>query len=456
MYTITVDYETGPKVKADRTMNGTKLILLAMVLLTGISLSADGQPGPRELPGASLEDLIVFAEQNNPGLRAAYERTQAADQRIRSAGALPDPMITYGYFLESVETRLGPQEQKLSLVQKIPWISKLGLRRQMARQGVTVAQMEYERQRLRLVRDVKSTYSEYRYLFAAHQVTSENLQLLEQAKQVVRTAAGSGTVSQAALLRIQMNAEELNNSLIRLTEQRLAEQGRLNTLLGRDLSAPLSEPVDLEEKSDRELPLSAAEFEQAVKELTATIFARNPELKSMLAQTEQAHTAVDLAHRSYFPDLALGIHYIQTGDAMDPAVDGSGSDPLLATVSFGLPLWPGNHSAVRQEARHNYAAARARQEGLKNDLAQRLETVLVSWRDAARQVALYEDKLVPLAEQVYRITSSEFTTGQEDYLGLLSAQRELLKTHLALHRVIANRDQRHAELERLVGGDLYQ
>jgi cobalt-zinc-cadmium efflux system outer membrane protein len=80
------------------------------------------RPGPErpQLPGHSLGELRLHAARHNPGLRAAFERWKADLERIPQARSLPDPRFTYGYFIERVETRVGPQRHRFSLQQMLP------------------------------------------------------------------------------------------------------------------------------------------------------------------------------------------------------------------------------------------------------------------------------------------------------------------------------------------------
>ena len=67
---------------------------------------------PAEQPpkDAALEDYVRIAMENNPGVEAARQSWMAAYRRLDQVTALPDPRLTIGYFLESVETRVGPQD----------------------------------------------------------------------------------------------------------------------------------------------------------------------------------------------------------------------------------------------------------------------------------------------------------------------------------------------------------
>ena len=48
------------------------------------------------------------------------------------AGSLPDPIVVYGYLIEQVETRVGPQNQRVSLRQSFPWFGTLGDKKDIA------------------------------------------------------------------------------------------------------------------------------------------------------------------------------------------------------------------------------------------------------------------------------------------------------------------------------------
>ena len=59
--------------------------------------------------GINLPTLIRLAVERNPQLKAARARWQATIEKYPQVTTLPDPMFMYGYFLRSVETRVGPQ-----------------------------------------------------------------------------------------------------------------------------------------------------------------------------------------------------------------------------------------------------------------------------------------------------------------------------------------------------------
>ena len=57
----------------------------------------------------TLSDYVELAVARSPKIQAQVQRWRAGLERVPQARSLPDPQVTYGGFLEEVETRTGPQ-----------------------------------------------------------------------------------------------------------------------------------------------------------------------------------------------------------------------------------------------------------------------------------------------------------------------------------------------------------
>ena len=105
-----------------------------------------------KLPGfaakTTLEDCLGYAALNNPSLEAAFNRWKAALEKVPQVNSLPDPRFSYTYFITEIETRVGPQRQKLSLSQTFPWFGKLDLRGDAA--AAEAVRCQYEQEKLKL------------------------------------------------------------------------------------------------------------------------------------------------------------------------------------------------------------------------------------------------------------------------------------------------------------------
>jgi len=100
-------------------------MVIALVLAYGAGASE--RSGDANTP-VELEDYLAFAAMHNAGLQVAFEQWKIAVEQVPQAKSLPDPKFTYGYFIEEVETRVGPQRNKLEIMQTFPWFGEIEAR----------------------------------------------------------------------------------------------------------------------------------------------------------------------------------------------------------------------------------------------------------------------------------------------------------------------------------------
>ena len=92
--------------------------------LTIVLMTLSGTISAQEV----LNQYLQTAAENNPGLKAQFSEYMAALERVPQVGALPDPTVAFGYFIQPIETRLGPQQAKISASQMFPWFGTLSAR----------------------------------------------------------------------------------------------------------------------------------------------------------------------------------------------------------------------------------------------------------------------------------------------------------------------------------------
>jgi len=73
---------------------------------------------------------------------------------------------------------------------------------------------------------------------------------------------------------------------------------------------------------------------------------------------------------------------------------------------------------------------------------------------AQRQIILYEESLIPRAEQSLRVSEESYKVDKTDFLNLIDSQRMLLHFQLAYERALTDFQQNLARLEEAVGANL--
>ena len=390
-------------------------------------------------PLLNLDAYVRFAIENNPGLERSYARLQAALASVSPARAPADPRLSYGYFVEAVETRVGPQQMRFGAAQTFPWVGTLNLRGRIAEQEAEVEAQRYEAARQALIFRVKEAYLDYYYLQRALTVTESNLDLLAYSEEVGRTRYRGGIGAHAAVLKAQVELGRLAERLHSLRQRQRPVAARLNAALGRDVRAAVAVPDSLP-------PLTPI-----ADSLAAELLMTSPALQIARAQAQAADLAVELASKRYYPKLTLTVDYLRTGLAQSDLPD-SGKDPLVAMATVELPLWRGVYRAEEDMVR---AHRRAAQYAVRDEeilLIAELETALYKSRDAESRTELYQKNLLPKAEQAYNVAQQAFAAGRSDFLSLVDAQRTLLEFQLAYERARTDQALAVAEIEALVGG----
>ncbi|MFO7535833.1 MAG: TolC family protein [Kiritimatiellia bacterium] len=451
---IELERATETLAHVSETASGSRLrravrLLACAVLVCGVGqvnqARADESPVLPVLGETSTQaDYLRYAALNNAGLEAAFKRWKAALERIPQAQSLPDPRFNYTYYVEEVETRVGPQRQKFGVAQMFPWFGKLRLQGNVAAETAAAAQQEYDKAKLALFHRVKAAYHEYWYLAQAIAVTEQHLKLVANLEGVARTRYKAGVAPNSTVIQAQVELGKLDDKLRTLESLRKPIVAKLNAALNRPTHLPLPWP--------RSLPESAASFTD--EEAEGWLMESNPDLRRLDHLVAREEADIRLAKKNYYPDFTLGLDYVQTDEALMPGTPDSGKDPVMAMISVDLPIWHGKYRAAEREARLRKAAVEEDREDTGERLAADLELALYHFRDAERKINFYGDTLVPKAEQSLKVVQQGFEAGGTPFIALIDAQRLLLEFQLARQRAQADRGQRLAEIEMLAGREM--
>ena len=407
--------------------------ILTLLFLLQAAVASAGQD--------DLDRLVGEALAEHPALAAAEARVAAAAARADGAGTLPDPQLSFGWFVESVETRVGPQRAKLGLRQRIPWFGELGLASEM---GGLAADAEAQRlagARLSVVRDLEFAVADLWLLDRESAVVAEQSLLLEQAENVLRASYRGGDARHGELLRLQVERSRLDERATALADDRRPALALLAAALGRRNASDIVLPEVLPET-----PATDTLDAHARDALMSS-----PALLALARERDRAERGVALAGKRGLPDFTLGLDYIDTGDARMAGVEGSGKDPLALSLSLNLPIWRGRVRAERAES----VARRRAVEATLDDRAFRLEAdlehALNAYRSALRQGELHRDELLPAARESAAVSLEAYRAGRAAFADLIDSHRLLLELELALARSEANRFRHHAAVKAIAG-----
>lgn len=380
----------------------------------------------------SLQTYQEKAAQKNPQLRATYFEYLASLEQITQVGALPDPELSFAWFILPVETRLGPQQARISYTQMFPWFGSL--------KDNQTSQSLAAKARFEHFRDTRNQlFYQMEVLWAQLYETSEKLRLANENLEVVNTLVNvslrkyeTGLVPQVDVLRAQIEQEDLKTNIALLEDELDVQKSAFNTLRNVPLDADILLPTSLDVSGD--LFSDEVEFRQRVK-------TNNPDINRLRLLEEQANSELEIASNRAKPGFGVGFDYIATGERPDiPALIDNGRDALIARVNIKIPLFRSKNRAVHQQAMNNWSASKERLSDRENELEQLVYRVIRDYEDAQRRYTLYDQQQIQRLEQAVRIMLQSYATDNSDFEEILRLQRKLFEYEL--QRIKAKTDQK--------------
>ncbi|MGH7599015.1 MAG: TolC family protein [bacterium] len=241
---------------------------------------------------------------------------------------------------------------------------------------------------------------------------------------------------QPDIIKTQTEYAMMFNDSLMLAQERNSMAAMLNALLDHPRDSHV--PVIHEHLDPRH-------FSFNLDSLVQTAYANRPELKNMRAMADMYQLSGRLARREYFPNFMLSYTHrkmpeMQNWDAM---------------VSFNIPLYFWRKEKLRvQEADANCQMAEAGLQSMRNMVRAQVESAFYKIEQAARSVRIFQNTIVPQAEQSLMANRAAYETNKVDFLMLLDSQRTLRDLKLAAHQALADFGTRLAELELAVGVQL--
>ena len=190
------------------------------------------------------------------------------------------------------------------------------------------------------------------------------------------------------------------------------------------------------------------------QKLIESMISNNPKLLAQDFDIASAKAGIELAKKKFYPDLSIGLDWIQTDDAISPGVKDSGQDPIIAMFSINLPIWRESYKAAEIQARTQERVLSSKKEQSINDLITQFEKNLYEFEDSVRKKSLYENTLIPRAQEMLEASESAYKAGSVDFLSLIDSQRTLLEFKLSFEREFTRNMQRSAAIEMLAGQEL--
>ena len=414
-------------------MNSLSSSVPLVGLLAGFVLAAAAAPAAEVVPSISLPDLVAAVTTGNPELKFYEAEVAAARGGRQQAGSRGDTEVALEFGRKRVRDAAGGVAAEggawsVSVLQTFDWPGRLALRKALANQQVTLAELGLERFRSALAGRARLLgYG----LYAAQARADAIAEVAGRFAALKETLLARDPAGITPLLEIRViEANELAIQR-RATEAQLAVAAalvELNQLRGAAAEAPLR--IAATRSNLGELP--------AVEALLTAAYENNFEFRLRRAELEQQGFAVQLARHERRPAITAG-----------PTVSGdnAGGGESFVGFSLSLPVAPAARSRGAVEA----AEARRRQAEISLTLAQRelekgvrlarlaFDTHLAEVRRWAPDSVGRFREAAELADRHYRLAAVPIGTYvelQQSYItaieALLDTERDALEARLQL------------------------
>ena len=412
-----------------------KLVLLLFIVFP-VTLMAQ-QPDSTE---SQLDHYLVVAAENNPSLKAEYQKYLSALETVPQVHALPDPELSFGYFINPIETRVGPQQARFGLTQMFPWFGTLGTRGDAATEMAKAGFEGFREARNRLFFEVQKKWYRLYHIDQSIRIMQENISILETFESLAMRRYEAGQVGQVDVLRVQIEKEDLKTRLELIKDNRKVSRREFRELLNVGAGEQILIADSLE---SRGLELSLQELEQQIMN-------QNARLSRLDYEAASAKNSIEAARKDGLPKFGLGVDYIVTGER-DMALTDNGRDAIMARAGIQIPLYRKKYRAKQKQAQIQLHRVQNRKAAAQNRLLTQLEQAIRDYDDAQRRVCLYRDVQIQRTRQAINILTEQYATSATDFEELLRLQRKLLDYELARETAQVDQNTAVAYIEYLYG-----
>jgi outer membrane protein TolC len=410
--------------------NSNKIIVLSFLLMLSTSLFSQ----------ENLENYLEIAARNNPGLKAKFSDYMAAMEKVPQVGTLPDPTFAFGYFIQPVETRVGPQKWKANISQSFPWFGLLEAKEDVATEMAKSKYEIFENNKSNLFFEVKTSYFNYYFIEKAIQITRDNMEILRIFKRLAFVKIESGNASIVDELRVELELNDLENQLALFIDTKNALQVKFNNLLYQEKSTKIDVPDTLWQDK---LP-----FDKLT--LLDSIYSSNHELKSIDHKLNAFLNQEIAAKKEGLPKFNIGFGYVAVNKNLASTASDNGKDAFFPSIGVKIPLYRKKYKALIKEAKYLQEAEISKKEDKKNMLSSVYENTYKDYNDGDRRISL-NAKQSKIAKKVLDVLITSYSTNSKDFEEVLRIERQLLKYELAYQRALTDKNAAIAFMYYLIG-----
>jgi outer membrane protein len=314
----------------------------------------------------------------------------------------------------------------------------------LAKIGVDIARVEFERTKLDLVLQVKEAYYGVLKAEKGLEVAEQAVAQLNSHHTVAQAFFDVGIIPKNDLLQVEVQLAQARQNLIKAQNALAISRAVFNTLLRRNIT----DGVRLEE------PLVYVPLTIDVNRFTEEALRERPELKSSDLGVKAAKKEVGIAVSKLFPQVSIVFNYERFGD--EPSVSGSRYSPtadswnVMGVAQWTIWDWGKTWWGVGEQKAKVFQAECALREVTD---AVRLEVTQASLLVVeVKQSIQVAETAVGQAEENYRISEERYKEQVATSTEVLDALTLLTQARTNYYTALSDYNVAKARLQRAIGG----
>ena len=416
-----------------------------MIIFFGSFLNAEDKKTNPNFLNNNIDSLLIY----NQELISLEKDYRASTFKGKQKNALPDPIISGGYFVSPVETRLGPQIAKVSINQKIPWLSLLSTKENIADLSAEIKKLKLESRKKVLVVEFKQVILNIYFLKTLMKYKNEILELqrLFNDQLLSNIENNTGKTDQISFLRseivIEKIIEEISdieiklelefNKLNKLTDNHFIKQ---NKIITHDSISNLL--TIFENKYDEEIILSEKN----------TLIEKSFAVQIQLLKERISKLSIEEAEKEGNPNFAIGLDYIFVGEREDMIVDDSGKDAIIIKAQMSVPFFSSKYGSKVEEKKILTLKDRSVLQSIKNRLKLQINKINTKKDILGRKIDLQKSILIRLKE-IKNLTDVSYSTGISKFKKSMDILKEFYSAKILLERNRVEKLKQYLELEKI-------
>jgi len=373
---------------------------------------------PADMPPqvVDLAGVLKLATDANPRLALEQQNLAVARAERRTAGALPNPAVSYTRSRQPGESTNfdGPLSREWSIEQPIPLPGQRSSRVKAADLGIDAANARIAAMGNELAADAGAAYVALLAAQEKQALLTASLHDLRQLRDVVAGRNASGMASEYDVLRVDVELADWRARVAEADADLIDRQGQLAVLLGFPSWRPLGRADELHPRS---LQSNAPEAKE------------HPALAAARREEAAAQANVVVAHRERLPNLSVNTGQFWT------------TQPYGRTHIVGLavevPLFDTRRGA------YDKARAEAKSAGWRRTLVEAqvradVERYAAQVRERTAALEEFRQQVEPRLPALRRMADDAYRLGRSSIAELLDAARASHETGLNRIDLIAN------------------